>query len=54
MTIKTRRSVRELVEFKSEETSVTLLRKKLNGLLKEEAEVADLQQAVKLLRALLR
>lgn len=45
--------LRDLVEFEHEETSVTQLRKKLNGLLKD-AEVADLQQAVKLMRALLR
>ena len=45
--------LRDLFEFEHEETSAATLRKKLNGLLKE-AEVADLQQAVKLVRALVR
>ena len=43
----------DLFVFDHEETSPTTLRKKLNGLLKE-ADVANLQQAVKLLRALIR
>ena len=44
--------LRDLFEFEHEETSVPRLKKKLDSLLKE-ADVATLQQAVKLLRALL-
>ena len=45
--------LRDLFEFKHEETRPATLKKQLNRLLKE-ADVASLQQAVKLLRALIR
>ena len=45
--------LRDLFEFEHEERSPTALKKQLNHLLKE-ADVANLQQAVKLLRALVR
>jgi len=45
--------LRDLFEFQHEETSLAGLRKQLNLLLKE-ADVASLQQAVKLMRAVLR
>ena len=45
--------LRDLFEFQHEETRPAMLRKQLNRLLKE-ADVTRLQQAVKLMRALLR
>ena len=45
--------IRDLFEFEHEETTSAALKKQLNHLLKE-ADVASLQQAVKLLRALIR
>ncbi len=45
--------LRDLFEFNHEETAPAVLKKQLDHLLKE-ADVASLQQAVKLLRALLR
>ena len=44
--------LRDLFEFEHEDTSPAQLKKKLNGLLKD-ADQATLQQAVKLIRALL-
>jgi hypothetical protein len=44
--------LRDLFELEHEETSPSQLRKKLNGLLKN-ADTPTLQQAVKLLKALL-
>jgi transcriptional regulator with XRE-family HTH domain len=45
-------ALRDLFEFEHEETSPAKLRKKLDGLLKD-ADITTLQQAVKLIRAML-